>query len=450
MPRGPFALVICLCFLSRPLISAPNILFVIADDCTYWDMECYGGQAKTPNMNRLCQEGMKFTQCFQAAPMCSPTRHCLYTGYYPVKSGAYPNHTFVKERTRSIAHHLQRANYRVALSGKTHINPKSSFPFEYSGKKNPDLDAIDQLFADCKRDGQPFCLFACSNEPHTPWNMGDASQYPADQLELPEFFVDTPSTRVNYAQYLAEVTYFDQQVGQLLDLLDKHRLAEDTLVMVVTEQGNAFVFAKWTCYEMGLQSGMVVRWQGRVKPGSVSDAMVEYVDVVPTLLAAVEAPEPYGLDGRSFLRVLTGDELTHKQFVYGLQTTRGIKNGVPSYGIRSIRSSHYRYIRNLTPDAEFRNAVFLTDWWKSWVEKADAGDTHARQIVDQYRRRPAEELFDIRTDPHNRVNLAGRPELAEMLSELRHRLDAWMASQGDLGEATELAAHDRQWKRKDR
>jgi uncharacterized sulfatase len=83
----------------------PNFLFVIADDCTYWDLECYGGQAKTPHLNRLCTEGLKFTRCFQAAPMCSPTRHCLYTGIYPVKSGAYPNHTFVKKGTQSIARH---------------------------------------------------------------------------------------------------------------------------------------------------------------------------------------------------------------------------------------------------------------------------------------------------------------------------------------------------------
>ena len=119
-----------------------NFLFIIADDCTYRDLGCYGGQAHTPNIDRLATQGMRFTQCFQAAPMCSPTRHNIYTGLYPVKSGAYPNHTFAKDGTKSVVHYLKPLGYRVALSGKRHIAPAKVFPFEYSGKKNPDFKAI--------------------------------------------------------------------------------------------------------------------------------------------------------------------------------------------------------------------------------------------------------------------------------------------------------------------
>ena len=105
------------------LMANPNFVFIIADDCTFRDIGCYGGQAKTPNIDKLATEGMQFSRCFQAAPMCSPTRHNLYTGIYPVKSGAYPNHTFVKEGIKSVAHYLKPQGYRVVLSGKTHINP---------------------------------------------------------------------------------------------------------------------------------------------------------------------------------------------------------------------------------------------------------------------------------------------------------------------------------------
>lgn len=424
----------------------PNFLFVIADDCTYWDMECYGGPAKTPNLNRLRTEGMQFTHCFQAAPMCSPTRHCLYTGLYPVKSGAYPNHTFVQEGTRSVAHYLQRAGYRVALSGKKHINPPESFPFEFSGKKNnPDMMAVDAMLAECRASTTPFCVFACSNEPHTPWNRGDPSAYPPDQLELPEFFVDTPATRDAYSRYLAEITYYDDQVGQLLALLDKHEVADDTLVMVVSEQGNSFTSAKWTCYDMGLQSGMIVRWPGKVAAGSTTDAIVEYVDVLPTFLAAALIPEPHGLDGSSFLRVLTGEETEHKRYAFGLQTTRGIINGTPNFGIRSIRSRNYRYVWNLNPEATFTNAVYRTNWWKEWVALAESGDQHAKDMVHRYQRRSREELFDVRTDPHNQTNLAARTDLAEVKARLRAELLAWMETQGDHGEATELAANEHQW-----
>ncbi|HBN74511.1 MAG TPA: sulfatase atsG, partial [Planctomycetaceae bacterium] len=145
-----------ICFSMSYSLSAaerPNLLFIIADDCTYRDLGCYGGEAQTPHIDALCNEGMKFTQCFQAAPMCSPTRHNIYTGLYPVKSGAYPNHTFAKAGTKSIVHYLKPLGYRVHLSGKTHIAPKEVFPFEYSSKKNnPDMQVIEQFFKECKAD----------------------------------------------------------------------------------------------------------------------------------------------------------------------------------------------------------------------------------------------------------------------------------------------------------
>jgi len=104
----------------------PNLVFIIADDCTFRDIGCYGGQAHTPNIDNLATEGMRFTHCFQAAPMCSPTRHNIYTGQYPVKSGAYPNHTFAKDDVKSIVQYLKPLGYRVALSGKKHIGPKNT------------------------------------------------------------------------------------------------------------------------------------------------------------------------------------------------------------------------------------------------------------------------------------------------------------------------------------
>ena len=122
---------------SKEVLSAdrPNVLLISIDDLNDWT-GCLGGhpQAKTPNIDKLAKEGMQFSRCFQTAPMCSPTRHNLYTGLYPVKSGAYPNHTFVKDGTKSVVHYLKPKGYRVALSGKTHINPRKAFQFEYSTK----------------------------------------------------------------------------------------------------------------------------------------------------------------------------------------------------------------------------------------------------------------------------------------------------------------------------
>jgi uncharacterized sulfatase len=426
----------------------PNFLLILADDCTWSDMEIHGGQAKTPNLRKLATQGMSFDRCFQAAPMCSPTRHALYTGLYPVKSGAYPNHTFAHDWVKSIAHYLQAAGYRTHLSGKTHINPKTVFPFEYSKKKNnPDPDVVDRFFGECKAKDTPFLMIAASNEPHSPWNKGDANAYPPAKLALPPVFVDTKQTRDLYSAYLAEITYFDSQVGELLGILDKHDLADNTLVVVLSEQGNSFPFAKWTCYEAGLRSAMLTRWPGRVKAGSRTQALVEYTDVVPTLLAAAGLAQPKILDGRSFLPVLRGESTTHKEHVFGLQTSKGIIACAEHYGIRTVRGRRYRYVRNLTPEIAFRNVTIAKgekSGFASWEAAAAAGDPHAQRLVHDYQHRPAEELFDCEEDPWNRRNLIDRPGMASVAERLRRELDAWMMAQGDAGQATELAANSRQ------
>tara|TARA_R110002049_G_scaffold305056_1_gene500979 strand:+ start:14940 stop:16358 length:1419 start_codon:yes stop_codon:yes gene_type:complete len=432
-----------MCRVSTVTAASPNFVFIIADDCTFRDIGCYGGQAKTPNIDALADEGMRMTRCFQAAPMCSPTRHNIYTGLYPVKSGAYPNHTFIKDGVQTVVQYLKPLGYRVALSGKRHIAPDSAFSFEYSGAKNPDMDAIDKLFKEASSTETPFCQFVCSNEPHAPWNKGDAAEYPADQVKLPTYFVDTPTTRQDFANYLAEITYYDGQVGEVLDLLKKHRLAENTIVMVVSEQGNSFPFAKWTCYDHGLQSAMIVRWPGKIAAGSVSDAMVEYVDVLPTFLDAAGAAIPEVLDGKSMLSVLTGETNHHKDYVFGIQTSRGIFSGPDHYGIRSVRSRQFKLIHNLDPEARFYNSTQKKAFFAEWEALAKAGDPHAVNLVNRYYDRPEFELYDTTVDPLEQNNLAAKPEYFQTIGILKAELARWMRSQGDQGQVTEMAAIDR-------
>ncbi len=439
------ALFSALLFSPAALVARPNLVLIIADDCTYLDLGVYGGQARTPNLDRLAGQGMQFSRAFQAAPMCSPTRHNLYTGIYPVKSGAWPNHTQVYPGTKSIAHYLREAAYRVALAGKVHVAPKESFPFEYLGgfgakdPHHPNTGAgMEELLVEAKKSETPFCLIASSHEPHEPWDKGDASAYDPAKLKLPPTFVDTPATREAYAKYLAEITYFDAQCGALLDALERHGLVENTLVMVLSEQGSSFPFAKWTCYEMGLASGMIARWPGKIETGSNTDALVEYVDIAPTLLDAAGLETPGTMDGRSFLGVLTGKKSEHKQYTYGIQTTRGIARGSEYYGIRSAATKTHRYIRNLHHTEIFQNNVTeMEAYWQEWIAAAAAGNAHARAMIEKYQRRPGEELYDVEKDPHCLVDLANRPEYAALKAELSAKLDAWMASQGDQGAETE-------------
>jgi uncharacterized sulfatase len=432
--------------------SRPNLLFIIADDCTHRDIGCYGGQALTPNIDRLAAEGMKFNRCFQAAPMCSPTRHNIYTGLYPVKSGAYCNHTFVHDDVKSIVHYLKPLGYRVALSGKSHVGPAKAFPFEWSknngkGKEASviDMASVDTLLKECDEQGQRFALFACSNEPHMPWTKGKPfrSKYDVSALKLRPYMVDTPDTRVAYRDYLSEISYFDKEVGQLVSMLKKHELEDNTLVMVVSEQGNNFPFAKWTCYDAGLGSAMIVRWPGMVEAGSETDAMVEYVDICPTFVEVAGGTPSGVLDGKSLLPILQGTTDRHKDYVYGLQTSRGIYAGPHHYAIRSIRSDRFKLILNLDPEAQFSNTINRQSWFIGWQEQAASGDDHAKWVVERFTHRPAVELYDVDVDPHEVNNLAELPEYAATVSNLTKRLTAWMQSQGDKGMETELTAFER-------
>lgn len=439
------------CLLLTPTLytwaQPPNIVIVIGDDCTYRDIGCYGSKdAITPNIDKLASEGIKFNNFYQATAMCSPTRHCLMTGLYPVKSGAYPNHTRVNEGTKSIVHYLRDAGYRVALQGKRHIMPRESFPFEYLGEGNEDVKPkkIDKFIGDAKSNNQPFCLFVCSHDPHSPWTKGDRSKYDPDKITLPPYFVDTKETRKAFCNYLAEVNVLDGQVGAVNSILEKHSIANNTLFIFTSEQGNSFPFAKWTCYTSGLQTAFIVRWPEKIKAGSESNAICEYVDVVPTLLDVVGVEAIPGLDGESFAGVLTGKKEKHKDYTFSVQTSRGIYDGPECYGIRSVRDKRYRYVINLSPEVTFKctinnNKNTFNLFWGSWIEKTKS-DIDAQHLVSRFEKRPAEEFYDLDSDPFEMKNLINDPSYKEDILRLKRILENWMKSQGDKGQETEMKA----------
>jgi uncharacterized sulfatase len=426
--------------------NLPNILFFIADDCTFRDLDSYGGvNVVTPNIDKLANEGMQFMRCFQPTSMCTPARSCLYTGLYPVRNGAYPNHSHVNAGTKSIFHYLKPAGYRVALLGKQHISPPESFPFDFLGDPGDDLNfnAMDDFLAETKRQDQPFCLFVCSHQPHFPHTKGDTLKFDPKQIQLPPYYVDSKEMRSKFVKYLAEIIYMDEEVGKCLELLKKFNLTENTVVVFTSENGNNFPFAKWTCYDNGLQTAFIVRWPGKVKAGSKTKAMVEYVDVTPTLIEICRGKVPSNLDGKSFLPVLLGEKTTHKNYTYGIQTSRGIDRGPEYYGIRTIRSDTFRYIYNLTPEASFQCTFTRGNLFKSWIAKADT-DTIAKFIVNRYQHRPAEELYNIINDPYEQHNIISDPNNAQTVQQLRKKLMRWMSQQGDNGQATEMKAYERQ------
>ncbi len=419
----------------------PNILIVIADDLNKDSVGVYGNKdVKTPNIDRLASQGMRFNMAYTSTAMCAPTRQQMYTGLYPVRSGAYPNHSKVKPGTKSLVHYLKALGYRVGLSGKRHFGPPSSFPFEQVSRE-VDAKAIREFVT--RDEKQPFCLLVTSNSPHVPWSAGDASQYDPGKLTIPPYWVDTPEMRESLTRYYAEITDLDREVGECMKILRETKQEDNTAMIFTTEQGAQYPGCKWTCYENGLNVGFIVRWPGQVKPGSVSDAMIHYVDVAPTLVEMAGGEAIKGLDGRTFLGVLRGKTKRHNSVTYGVHTQMNAIGSPPTgYAVRSIRAGKWKYIMNLNHKVTFKNALTQNDkenYWASWVRTAKT-DPKAARLVKRYLNRPAEELYDLSKDPYELNNLAGREKQAKVKARLKQQLKDWMTSQGDLGQATEMAA----------
>jgi len=435
---------------ARPAPKRPNFLIIIADDVTYTDLGCYGGRnVKTPVIDGFAKQGMQFNYAYVAMSMCCPCRHELYTGLYPMRSGATWNHSTARPGTKSICHHLGELGYRVGLTGKKHVRPASSYPFVnvpgfQPGCVSPihkyDCAGIRQFMtADPDR---PFCLAVGLILAHSPWTVGDPGQFDLDKLQLPPTFADTKEVREDYAKYLAEIVELDKQVGDILKTLDQTGQADNTVVLFTSEQGGQWPGAKWTNWEQGMHTGFAVRWPGKVKPGSTTDALVQYADVVPTFIeAAGGRPAAKKLDGRSFLDVLLGRKTEHRTYVYGMHNN--VPEG-PPYPIRTVRTKDYRYIRNLTPEAVYieKHMEVPQRWgvyWESW-KKAVPTSERARRTFLRFRKRPAEELYRSNEDIYEVKNLADDPKHAAVKAKLRAELERWMKSQSDPGAARDTEA----------
>jgi N-sulfoglucosamine sulfohydrolase len=434
----------------------PNIVFIMADDLTMTDIGPYGStQVHTPNMDRLAREGVCLDNMFNMVPVCSPTRQSLLTGLGPVRSGAYPNHTMIYKGIKTLPYYLKQLGYSAAIIGKRHYAPDESYPFDFLGGREGDdgrgID-VDLSKADdwVKKQGdKPFYLMFTSNQPHEPYTRGNQSAYKPANVKLGANMVDTRLTRQRMAKYFAEITYLDSLIGVTLDIVKRTGQEDNTIIMFATEQGNSFPFSKWTLYDQGLHSGFIAKWPGKIKPGTRNPAMLEYIDITPTLIDIVggdptkintgskDGNGKMGFDGLSFKKVLLGQETHVRDYVFAEETTRGIIQGSDAYAIRSARSKQFLYIHNLNFKETFKNTVVRMPFFKEWQNTDQARSAF-------YQVRPEEELYDVVNDPFNLKNLADDPKYATAKTELKAQLATFMKQQNDKGIQTEMEALTRQ------
>ena len=212
------------------------------------------------------------------------------------------------------------------------------------------------------------------------------------------------------------------------------KLGKNTFVLFSADHGAQWPFGKWNLYDAGTRVPMVVRWGGQVKAGTRTDAMVSWVDILPTLVEVGGGEAPREIDGRSFAAALRAPAaFKGRSEIY---TTHNSDLKMNVYPMRSVRTAKWKYIANLHPDYVFTTHVDLAPakgdggYFPAWRRAAQT-DPKARRIVEQYYRRPAEELYDLEADPDETRNLAADPKYRSVIGELRLKLAGWRTAQND-------------------
>jgi uncharacterized sulfatase len=421
-----------------PRISAkaalPNLIVYMSDDHGMLFSEPYGAtDIHTPNLTQLAAEGMKFTHAFNTSPSCGPSRTSMLTALWPARHGGEPNHKPPKPGVTGLPGILKSLGYETACFGKVAHNDFAKY-YNFDVVHGPnvgatDADAVEQFLA-ARDSSKPLCLFFGSHYPHVPWVKNEG--YDPAAVTLPPTLVNTPETRRQCTDYYTSISHTDALAGKFRALVQKH-VPGDTLFIYTADHGAQWPFAKWDLYDAGIRLPFIAVWPGKLSPGSTNDAMICLADLMPTFIELAGGKVPDGLDGRSFAAVLRGTKKEHRDRMFNTQSGDGDYNVYPS---RSVRMGAWKYILNLHP--EFQHQTHDTrhragngiNYWRTWLEEAKTNPA-AAAIVKRFVERPAEELYNLKADPHEMHNLADDPKQKPRLAAMNAELTQWMKQQGD-------------------
>lgn len=423
-----FALSGCSELVTKPTVKRPNIVWIMAEDIST-ELGCYGHPAvKTPNLDRLARQGIRYTQGFCTAPSCTPSRNAMMTGVYQTRTDTQDQRRrgiTLPEGIKPITHLLRRAGYHTALgcgySRKTDLNFKAE----------PLFDDNDWLN---RKESQPFFAQITLEITHRQtkgWEqVRKQSKNPVspEKVELPPYFPDHPVCRRDWAEYLDAIEKADSKVGEILKRLETEGIADNTVVIFIGDNGRCHLRGKCWLYDPGIHVPLIIRWPGRLKPGTVNDNMISMIDISATILDIAGVEMPAYLDGHPIL----GPRAKKRDHIFA---ARDLIDEVMDH-IRCIRTKQFKYIRNYTPENGYRecNYVQRNRPMLPVIEELHAQGklTEAQQLL-LGKTKPKEELYDLQADPHEVNNLAKSPEHQETLKKLRTLLDEWIVDTGDKG-----------------
>ncbi len=426
----------------------PNVVLVIADDLAWDDCGAFGNsQVKTPNIDKLARGGMRFDRAFVTASSCSPSRASLITGRYPHNTDAEELHWPLPPKQVTFVEKLKATGYWTAAAGKWHLGNAVKGRFDLVREANPagfqlgtGKDDKARMTAQGSNDaqsgcdqwvpvlrerprGRPFFLWLAALDPHRDYEGGIiARPHRPEDVVVPPSLPDVPEVRKDLALYYDEIGRLDQHVGEVLAELDRQGEAGNTLILFLSDNGRPFPRCKTTLYDSGIKTPLIARWPGRVEPGSRSGSLVSTIDIAPTILklAGIE-PSPT-FQGKDLSPLLNDPKTKVRDLIFAERNW----HDYTSHG-RAARSEGYKYIRNddqdkpLTPPADaVRSPTYV-----AMRRLRDLGKLTPSQRSCFVSPRPAEELYDMGADPDETVNLAGDPEHAKVLADMRRAMAEW-------------------------
>ena len=446
----------------------PNILLAISDDHSYPYTSAYGDKTvNTPAFDRVARDGVLLTNAFAASPGCSPSRAALLTGRHTWQLEQAGTHASSFPTAYAVyPDMLEQAGYRVGYTGKGwgpgnfKISGRARNPAgtAYRSKKMESPDGISNVdyasnfeeFLNDQPKETPFCFWFGGHEPHRRYlqGIGLAAGKKLDDVHVPAFLPDTPEIRSDILDYCIEIEWFDNHLARMLSLLEDRGELENTLIVVTGDNGMPFPRAKANGYEYGIHVPMAISWPRKVPPARVVDDLVGFVDLAPTFLEAAGLKPSKQITGRSLMNILTSEKSgsvdpTRKRVFSARERHSCSRYNNWTYPIRAMRTADFLYIRNFRPErwpaghpAGFKGASF--GYYdidgcptKTFLFEHRDSPEYGRYFQLAIAKRPAEELFDIRSDPANLNNLADDPEFEAVRNRLRKEMDDTLRQTGD-------------------
>ena len=414
----------------------PNVLWISAEDISP-SLGCYGDSyAVTPRLDQLASEGMRVTRCFTHAGVCAISRSGLITGMYPVSIGSQHMRSQIElpSNVKAFPEYLRATGYWTTNRSKTDYN--FAVP-----KKAWDENSPNSRDWRGRAAGQPFFSvinLVTTHESQIRGKFGETLHDPA-KAQLPPYIPDTPVTRRDWARYADLLTTLDQQVAAILDQLEADGLAQDTIVFFWGDHGQGLPRGKRWLYDSGTRVPLIIRWPGKLKPGSVNEDLVCFLDFAPTMLRLAGVELPSHLHGRPLAALEVGTtaissqpSANSRQYIFGHRDRMDETYDL----IRSARDTRFKYIRNYAPRRTYAQNITYMNQMPTMKElrrlHAEGSLTGAPALFFR-ESKPIEELFDTEADPHEVVNLADRPEHAETLKRMRAALERWQEDVSDSG-----------------